>query len=43
MIVGPKSNIKIVIIEMFVLFWVTRTTGPFSVRWKSVETSEATF
>lgn len=43
MIVGPKSNIKILIIERFVFFWVARTTGQLVVPGKSVEANEATF
>lgn len=43
MIVGPKSNIKILIIERFVLFWVAWTTGQLVVPGKSVEANEATF
>lgn len=43
MIVGPKSNIKILIIERFALSWVARTMGQLVVPGKSVEASEATF
>lgn len=43
MLVGPKSNIEISVIERFVLFWVVRTTGQVVVPGKSVEAGEATF
>jgi len=42
-IVGPKGNIKILIVERFVLLWVIRTTVQLVVPGKSVEASEATF